>query len=183
MAGRRLSPEEAALWQRVAFSVRPVAARASRVEEARHLREGHGRLLPREKDTGLCGIGAIAGGHPKPSANTLDGGWDRKIGTGRVVPERTIDLHGHSLASAHHRLDRGLADAIRDGVRVILLVTGRAPRNGGSRIDLPMRGIIRESIGDWLAASRHKSAIAAIRNAHPRHGGAGALYLILRRAR
>ena len=84
---------------------------------------------------------------------------------------------------AHARLDRGLDEAIRDGARIILLVTGRAPRTGASRIDLPLRGIIRESIGDWLAASRHRSAIAAVRNAHPRHGGAGALYIVLRRAR
>jgi DNA-nicking Smr family endonuclease len=117
------------------------------------------------------------------SANTLDSGWDRKIGTGQLKPERTIDLHGHNLASAHHRLDCGLEDAVRDGVRVVLLVTGRAPRSGGSRTDLPMRGIIRDSIGDWLAVSRHNNAIAAVRNAHPRHGGAGALYLILRRMR
>lgn len=117
------------------------------------------------------------------SANTLDGSWDKRIGTGAVVPERTIDLHGYNLAAAHQRLDRGLAEAIRDGVRVILLITGRAPRSGASRIDLPLRGIIRESVGDWLAASPHRAEVAAVRGAHPRHGGAGALYIVLRRSR
>jgi DNA-nicking Smr family endonuclease len=92
-------------------------------------------------------------------------------------------LHGYNLAAAHHRLDRGMDEAIRDGVRVILLITGRAPRAGTTRIDLPLRGIIRESVGDWLAASRHRPAIAAIRGAHPRHGGAGALYIVMRRPR
>ncbi len=120
---------------------------------------------------------------PKPSFNTLDGSWDKKIGTGQVTPDRTIDLHGYNLAAAHHRLDRGLDEAIRDGARIILLITGRAPRAGTSRIDLPLRGIIRESVGDWLAASRHQPTIAAVRNAHPRHGGAGALYIVLRRPR
>jgi len=38
-------------------------------------------------------------------------------------------------------------------------------------------------VGDWLAASRHAADIAAVRGAHPRHGGAGALYIILRRRR
>ena len=116
-------------------------------------------------------------------SNTLDGSWDKSIATGRIHPDHIIDLHGHNLAAAHHRLDRGLDDAIRDGARVILLVTGRAPTRNTSRMDLPLRGIIRASVGDWLAASRHRSMIAAIRNAHPRHGGAGALYLILRRKR
>jgi DNA-nicking Smr family endonuclease len=45
------------------------------------------------------------------------------------------------------------------------------------------RGAIRATIGDWLAASRHSSQIAAVRNAHPRHGGLGALYIVLRRRR
>jgi DNA-nicking Smr family endonuclease len=116
-------------------------------------------------------------------SNTLDGTWDKKIGSGRLTPDRTIDLHGCNLAAAHHRLDRGLDEAIRDGARVILLITGRAPRTGASRIDLPLRGIIRDSVGDWLAASRHAGAIAAIRGAHPRHGGGGALYIVLRRTR
>ena len=125
---------------------------------------------------------AKPGGMPV-SQNTLDGTWDKKIGTGQLIPDRTIDLHGYNLAAAHHRLDLGLDDAIRSGARVILLVTGRAPRVGTSRIDLPLRGIIRESVGDWLAASRHAAAIAAVRGAHPRHGGAGALYIVLRRSR
>ncbi|WP_367947133.1 Smr/MutS family protein [Sphingopyxis sp. BSNA05] len=52
----------------------------------------------------------------------------------------------------------------------------RAPSRGG-------RGAIRAAIADWLAASRHASHIATVRRAHPRHGGAGALYIILRRRR
>ena len=112
---------------------------------------------------------------------TLDGSWDRKIGTGAVSPDRTIDLHGLDLRGAYTRLDTGIESALRDGCRVILLITGNAPRRGTSRIDLPRRGIIRDSVGDWLAVSRHAGSIAAVRNAHPRHGGAGALYIILRR--
>ena len=42
---------------------------------------------------------------------------------------------------------------------------------------------IAAAIGDWLAGSRHAGRIAAVRGAHPRHGGAGALYIVLRRNR
>ena len=63
------------------------------------------------------------------------------------------------------------------GDRVLLLITGK-PRAGAER-----RGAIRAAVGDWLAASRHAAAIAAVRNAHPRHGGSGALYIVLRRRR
>ncbi len=108
----------------------------------------------------------------------MDGGWDRRLRRGAVLPDRTIDLHGHTLATAHAALDHALARAIADDVRVLLVVTGKPPRPDDKR-----RGLIRASIGDWIAHSGHASRIAAVRNAHPRHGGAGALYLILRRKR
>ena len=113
------------------------------------------------------------------TADTLDGGWDRRLRRGVVAPDRSIDLHGHTLASAHAALEHALGRAVADDVRVLLVVTGRPPRAGDGR----RRGLIRAEIGDWLGGSGFRDRIAAVRNAHPRHGGAGALYLILRRRR
>jgi DNA-nicking Smr family endonuclease len=90
-----------------------------------------------------------------------------------------LDLHGHNLETAYNLLDRRLELAIAAEARLLLLVTGKPP--GEER---PVkRGAIRGAVGDWLAASRHAASIAAVRNAHPRHGGAGALYIVLRRRR
>jgi DNA-nicking Smr family endonuclease len=123
---------------------------------------------------------------PQPSKasvqDTLDGSWDKRILKGDLRPDVSIDLHGDTLASAHARLNRGLDAAIRRGDRVILLVTGKAAVNN-PRLPPTSRGVIRASITDWLAASPYADRIAAIRNAHPRHGGAGALYLVLRKPR
>ncbi len=120
-------------------------------------------------------------GAPTPPPATLDGGWDRRLAKGMVIPDVTVDLHGHTLHSAHDLLDTALARAIGRGDRVILLVTGKPPRPESERPHA--RGAIRAAVGDWIAASRHAGSIAAIRGAHPRHGGTGALYLILRRPR
>lgn len=117
----------------------------------------------------------------KPPANTLDGSWDRQLSRGIVSPDCTIDLHGHNLNSAYDLLDTALARAIAGGDRVVLLITGKPPRPTSERPHA--RGAIRAAIGDWLAGSRHAAAIAAVRGAHPRHGGAGALYIVLRRPR
>lgn len=115
----------------------------------------------------------------KPPGETLDGSWDRRLGRGLVSPDAAVDLHGHNLATAYDLLDRRLEQAIDSGARLILLVTGKPP--GPER---PVkRGAIRAAVGDWLHASRHSDRIAAVRNAHPRHGGAGALYIVLRRPR
>ncbi len=118
---------------------------------------------------------------PKPPRDTLDGGWDRRLSRGLVAPESTIDLHGHTLSSAHAMLDQGLARAIAHGDRVLLLITGKPPRPESERPHA--RGAIRAAVGDWIAASRHADSVAAVRGAHPRHGGQGALYIILRRSR
>jgi DNA-nicking Smr family endonuclease len=115
----------------------------------------------------------------KPPGETLDGSWDRRLGRGLVAPDAMLDLHGRNLATAYDLLDRRLEQAIDSGARLLLLVTGKPPGPEGPA----KRGAIRAAVGDWLRASRHSGRIAAVRNAHPRHGGAGALYIVLRRPR
>ena len=122
---------------------------------------------------------------PKPPAararpgTTLDASWDRRLARGLVAPDATVDLHGHNLATAWDLLDRRLDRAVADGARLLLLITGKPPAEKGKA----GRGAIRAAVGDWLHASRHAGDIAAVRNAAPRHGGAGALYIVLRRKR
>ena len=130
--------------------------------------------------------GQAARTHPQPlparregSTNTLDGSWDRRLTRGLAQPDASLDLHGHTLNSAHMLLDQGLERAIARGDRVLLLVTGKPPRPESERPHA--RGAIRAAVADWLATSRFADRIAAVRNAHPRHGGAGALYIVLRR--
>ena len=185
MAGRRLGPDEAALWARVMANVRPIepgrlpAVVASAATSAVPVKPS--------KPTKMA-VGAPSVPVPKPVTKsrtavgvTLDGGWDRKLSRGVVEPDCTIDLHGHTLDTAYRLLDGALAQAIAAGDRVILLVTGRPPRTGSERPH--GRGAIRAAVGDWLNGSRHSGAIAAVRGAHPRHGGAGALYIVLRRSK
>ena len=63
---------------------------------------------------------------------------------------------------------------------MVLLITGR-PRPTEAADRGERRGAIRAKVLDWLAAGPHASRIAAVRPAHRKHGGAGALYIILRR--
>ncbi len=109
----------------------------------------------------------------------LDGHWDKRLKRGAMSPDISIDLHGMGLSGAYHRLDGALEQAVLTGMRSILLVTGR-PR-GHDRASGEGRGAIRAAVMDWLAASRHAGHIASVRRAHPRHGGEGALYIILKR--
>ncbi len=189
MRAKPPAPDGHALWQRVAETVRPLKGKRP-VDlplpsgERVGVRGSAAKpRVPPPRSVSLTPALSLKGEGAKPG-ETLDGGWDRRLRRGTVAPDVTIDLHGHTLLSAQAQLEAGLASAILRGARLILLVTGRAPRETGERVDgRPVRGAIRASVGDWLHMSRHAGHVAAVRNAHPRHGGAGALYIVLRRGR
>ena len=173
---RSLSPEEAELWAKVTASIRPLSrdrSDAPPVEAAPPAAAGvKGRPAPPRPTEQT----------PKRIENlrsaTLDGGWDRRLRSGRIEPDRTLDLHGYSLDGAWSAIDRSLERAIVSGERILLLITGHERRG-----DPPLeRGRIRAAVHDWLAVSRHAARIAAVRGAHRRHGGGGSLYIILRKA-
>lgn len=178
--GQGLDAEGLALWRKVTASVRPIDPLRTDMREP---------LQPEQRTALVDRIKPVAAGvakpHPVPprlqtpvSVNGLDAGWDKRLSRGMASPDRIIDLHGHTLASAHIALEAAIGSALAADERLLLVVTGKPPRAG-----TPGRGLIRAAIPDWLAASGWSSRIAAVRNAHPRHGGAGALYLILRRRR
>jgi DNA-nicking Smr family endonuclease len=184
MSDRPLTAGEKALWQKFIETVEPLdQGRLKRVENlpvARKPRDQSGPITA-ESFGGKSAV-PLRDQKPVPTRHGLDAGWDRRLAKGMVQPDVTVDLHGHTLTSAHGRLDSALELSIAAGHRAILLVTGKA-RNDDQRRREGGRGAIRAAIADWLAASRHASRIAAVRSAHPRHGGAGALYIILRRFR
>jgi DNA-nicking Smr family endonuclease len=175
---RRLSAEERALWRKVVATVRPLAAAAAPDPEPEA-----DAPPPRPAHPKPVSIARATARKPQPGT-TLDASWDRRLARGQIAPDRIVDLHGHGLAGAYDALDRRLEEAIAAGDRLLLLITGKPPAEHGRHAVRPaVRGAIRAAVGDWLAASRHAGDIAAVRNAHPRHGGAGALYIVLRRRR
>lgn len=173
---RKLSAEETELWAKVTATIRPLSREPA-------------ELLVAEAPKTVAAVkskGWVAEPRPvKPPGTqlkshqsaTLDGSWDRRLGSGRIDPDRTLDLHGHSLDRAWQAIDLGLERAIAAGDRIVLLITGHQ-RQGEPPLE---RGRIRAAVHDWLAASRHSSRIAAVRGAHRRHGGGGSLYIILRK--
>ncbi|MBK6707741.1 MAG: Smr/MutS family protein [Sphingomonadales bacterium] len=178
---RRLHPEERSLWNRVVETVKPlhpvkVMLHPQPVEEAPKTKP----LDPKAaKPKPKSGAVRAPTNPPKSIDSNLDSHWDRRFHKGAVIPDISIDLHGQGLAGAHARLDHTLEQAIHQRLRVVLLVTGKARAH--DRTSGLGRGAIAAVVRDWLAASRHAVHIAAVRQAHPRHGGDGALYIVLKR--
>lgn len=175
---RKLSAEEQALWAQVTASIRPLsrdAPESEAVEAAQAPPSQPAAARPRAVPPPRRPLAPPPRRHA--ITNSLDGGWDRRLKSGSVEPDRILDLHGHNLDQAWEAIDRALETAIARGERILLLITGHA-RKGDPPVE---RGRIRAAVNDWLTISRHSSRIAAVRQAHRRHGGGGSLYLILRR--
>ena len=189
---RRLAPDEQALWALVAATVKPLHPRKAPPPVAvpdqppavdRH-RVGAIRARPVPAPLPAPARAPSSSGSP---AESLDSGWDRRIASGKLAPDLVIDLHGLRRAQARHLLYTRVADAERNGLRVILVITGKGHDPGPSPADLmegrSARGAIRADLPRWLGEDGLSSRIAAVRRAHPRHGGTGAAYLILKRRR
>ena len=188
---RGLSPEEMAIWERLARTVTPLkrksAAPVSKGLAATALpakQKESSRPAASEKPA-KRGLAAPPRPAPPPPVNAstgLDSHWERRLARSSIHPDFTLDLHGATLDQAHARLDAGLTQARAMGARIVLLVTGK-PRPVEAADRDKKRGAIRAKVLDWLAAGQHADAIAAVRPAQRRHGGEGALYIVLRRGR
>ena len=128
VAVRNLSPDEAALWARVMENVRPLRAAVAARPKPQPARAMVAKASAPGPSNGLPPIGArpepVRRGPPitftpaaEPVATTLDGSWDKRLARGLAVPDVTVDLHGHTLHSAHDLLDAALARAIAHGAR------------------------------------------------------------------
>ena len=181
-APRGLSEEESAAWEALAATVTPLHPAIARPmpEPAKPPPPKQPKLRKKQPERPVTAPSSV---QPKPAPpGNLDSHWDRRLKSGAIQPDLTLDLHGHNLEAAYDRLMGGVAQARALGMRTILLVTGKsrpvaAADRGASR------GVIRAKVLDWLAASSHHTAIAAVRRAHQRHGGDGALYIVLKRER
>ena len=192
--GRKLSEEEAQIWAQVARTVTPLERRRARREVLTGAATTPAKPVPAVPAKPTAPPKKVKGRVPPPlppkpvapprteAAPHLDGSWEKRISRGTLVPDFSLDLHGSNLDQAYMRLMHGLSQAKAMGARVVLVVTGKARQNEamdrGER-----RGAIRAKLADWLSASEHASDVVALRGAHRRHGGPGALYIVLKRRR
>jgi DNA-nicking Smr family endonuclease len=114
---------------------------------------------------------------PEPPLDSL-AGIDRanaeRLKRGRHAVEARLDLHGLTQAEAYRALAVFVANAQAAGRRCVLVITGRG-RLGA--------GILRSAVPRWLSEPGLRRHLLGIAPAQPRHGGGGALYLLLRRDR
>ena len=117
----------------------------------------------------------------------IDGRTAERLRKGALEPDAKLDLHGLTEDSAHRALVTFLRGALSRGARLALVVTGKGlkPSAPDEPFDLELdrrtRGVLRAMVPRWLEEPDLAGFVADVRSAHRRHGGAGALYVYLRK--
>lgn len=194
---RGLSPEDKALWSRVAKTATPMhPARKDLPPEVPHpriktppaaritlpaalLRPEAVKAQPGKRfslDLATSPREALAGAPLR-----MDHKKHQQMKRGKLSPEARIDLHGMTLNVAQPALISFLLRAHSDGCRLALVITGKG-RAGGPDAPLPVRpGALRYNVPQWLHMAPLNAIVLQVTAAHQRHGGDGAYYVYLRR--
>jgi DNA-nicking Smr family endonuclease len=181
---RTVLPEERDLWQQVTQSVRRTARRET-------IQDTDPDAIPDQKPP----AGSFK--KPKPTRNIFDmpptapprppaltpdavNGLDRRtaqrLKRGKVEIEARLDLHGHTQVRAHGVLQQFVQRAFEDGLRTVIVITGKGGRDGEP-------GILKQKVPAWLNEMPLRQWVSGVSYAAPKDGGAGALYLRIKRRR
>jgi DNA-nicking Smr family endonuclease len=190
---RSLSPEEAELWRTVARTARPLHSHPLQLPEPVTAPPEPAPLAPARPRLPPFTLGEK---HRSPERRDLaptpaqilgqaplrmDAGTHAKMTRGKLQPEARIDLHGMTLPEAHPELIRFILNAQSQGLRLVLVITGKGKRRDDTG-PIPQRaGALRHQVPHWLHLPPLGPAVLQVTEAHLKHGGSGAYYVYLRR--
>lgn len=195
MTRRKLTAEEIDLWRKVAKQAERLHPELPQTV--------HPTTLPKPKPTkppkariDTFELGQTASSKPtrhslKPSVTEglratpvqMDSKAFGRMKRGKIKPEGKLDLHGMRVDTAHPALVRFILTAQAQGKRLVLVVTGKGKdRDAPGPIPTP-RGVLRNQVPQWLSLPPLAQAVLQVTPAHISHGGDGAYYVYLRRAR
>lgn len=194
MARRRLlRPEEEDLWQTVARSARPLHPKQStflhKPDPAPPTLSSHPhqpalpmfRLGEKARVTRPHDLSPTLSDSLQSAPLQMDAKAFGRMTRGKLAPEARIDLHGLTLSEAHPELIRFILNAQGQGMRLVLVITGKGKR-GTDHGPIPQRmGALRHQVPQWLRLPPVGQAVLQLAEAHLKHGGSGAYYVYLRR--
>ncbi len=96
----------------------------------------------------------------------------RRLRAGRYSIEAEIDLHGMTRSEAREALKDFVAESARLGLGCVRVIHGKGSRSG------PEGPVLKYAVHEWLA---RWNAVLAFASARARHGGTGAVYVLLAR--
>lgn len=175
-----LSEEERALWESVAKQVKPLRKKLRHAKPEIAEPSSDKAAAQRTSTPSLPSPPAQRQTKPaNPPLVPLGRRERSRLSRGRSEIDARLDLHGMTLARAHRVLFGFLTRAHHDGLTFVLVITGKG-RPGGSDTE---RGVLRRHVPEWLSQPDFRALVVGFEQAHIGHGGEGALYVRVRRAR
>jgi DNA-nicking Smr family endonuclease len=181
---RGLSEEERALWESVAKQTKPLRKRprTAKPQPAAPDPEmppaAKPLTLPKRLPATKTPRAAKSETPAAPPLAPL-GRRDRsQLSRGRKQIDARLDLHGMTQTRAHQALSGFLQRAHSDGLTFVLVITGKGRIGAESE-----RGVLRRQVPQWLSLPEFRALVVGFEEAHIGHGGEGALYVRIRRAK
>ncbi len=176
--------EDAALWQRVAGTIKPLKDRnKTSLHTATKIAVPEPNTAETTKASPAAPRRAVAPGVSKqpPLASGAGPGMDKRTAArlrrGQLDIDGRIDLHGMTQEQAHGNLLDFIEYSFQAGRRCLLVITGKGIGKGG------LGGVLRAQLPHWLNTPDLRPLILAFTPAQPRDGGGGAFYVYLRKRR
>ena len=165
--GRRLRDDERELWEVVSKGYKPLRKRT--VAQAAPDQPVVEKPRKKAVTTAVASPPAPARKAPPPLSG-LGRREKAKVARGKVEIDARLDLHGHTQAEAHRELSAVLHTSAARDKRMVLVITGKS-------------GVLRQQVPQWLSLPEFRAFVIGFETAHVGHGGEGALYVRVRRAK
>jgi DNA-nicking Smr family endonuclease len=178
---RSLSEDEHTLWTVVTRSIKPLRRRKVVVPAPAEIAPPV--LPPRKLAKAVKVVPPAAPASSRiapPPLAPLGRRLKQKIGRGSEPIDARIDLHGMTQASAHGALAHFLRRAQHDGARFVLVITGKGKAGADPHAE---RGVLKRQVPLWLESPELRALVVGFEAANIGHGGAGALYVRMRKGR
>lgn len=161
---RPLKPEEQKIWSMVAATVHPLPGRSAPKTPRPQTLDAPARIEPKRAEEARQRL--------REALEGIEPNRRHRIAREREEIGARIDLHGMTQDRARAALEAFVLRAFDDGWRAVLVITGKGVQGDG---------VLRKRVPDWLGAPHLAHVVAGLSEAARHHGGAGALYVALKR--
>jgi DNA-nicking Smr family endonuclease len=177
---RSLSEEERTLWESVAKQIRPLRKkpRAAKAQEASPAANTPVAAKPAKPLASAKVQRKPDLPPPAPPLAPIGRRERSQLSRGRKEIDARLDLHGMTQTRAYGALSGFLRRAHHDGLTFVLVITGKGRMGAESE-----RGVLRRQVPQWLSLPEFRALVVGFEEAHAGHGGEGALYVRIRRAK
>jgi DNA-nicking Smr family endonuclease len=176
-ASGKLSDEDRIIWTKVARTARPLKGKPPLPADEPQ-GSGSNAMDKLLADADPVTLLEIEPKRPerkaKPGRHPFDQQTRDKLAKGRLQIDARVDLHGMTQGEAHGLLLSFLHRAHASGLRYVLVITGKGASFGSE-------GVLKRAVPAWLSTPPFRSMVGSHDAAARQHGGAGAIYVRLRR--